>query len=435
MRADLGLPAAEGSAPAGSAVRDDGQVADLAGVAGRALEWPPTDDEPASDADLAVDVQHVVDPDGSAAAMLGKHAEIGLVGDDDGHVQVEARGEPASEWHARPAQVRGRLDKAVAAADDAGDGDADAGQPVEVGAAVRQRVEHAGKVIDDLVDGAVRPRPIHAPQAEDVPAEADHCRREGVDAQGERDSDASLGHETDLGRGTAGTAEMDVTILGRQARCHELADQVADGAAREARAGDEVGARLGSIVMQAANDRAQVRAPHALAPLAEVEPWWYAPSLCSPLSNLCETEPRARRCQVAGRGWTRRQDAERLEAGMDKVRWGVLSTARIATEKVIPGIRRSARGEVVAIASRDGDRARAAAGRARDPAQPRLVRGAAGRSGGGRGLHPAAQPPPCGVVDQGPAGRQARPVREAARADGGRCGPRWRTRRRRRAGS
>jgi predicted dehydrogenase len=46
---------------------------------------------------------------------------------------------------------------------------------------------------------------------------------------------------------------------------------------------------------------------------------------------------------------------------MDKVRWGVLSTARIATEKVIPGIRRSARGEVVAIASRDGDRARAAA--------------------------------------------------------------------------
>ena len=46
---------------------------------------------------------------------------------------------------------------------------------------------------------------------------------------------------------------------------------------------------------------------------------------------------------------------------MDKVRWGVLSTARIATEKVIPGIRRSATGEVVAIASRDVDRARAAA--------------------------------------------------------------------------
>ena len=46
---------------------------------------------------------------------------------------------------------------------------------------------------------------------------------------------------------------------------------------------------------------------------------------------------------------------------MDKVRWGVLSTARIATEKVIPGIRRSTTGEVVAIASRDAARARASA--------------------------------------------------------------------------
>jgi predicted dehydrogenase len=48
---------------------------------------------------------------------------------------------------------------------------------------------------------------------------------------------------------------------------------------------------------------------------------------------------------------------------VDKVRWGVLSTARIATEKVIPGIRRSERGEVVAIGSRGDDRARAAAAR------------------------------------------------------------------------
>jgi predicted dehydrogenase len=46
---------------------------------------------------------------------------------------------------------------------------------------------------------------------------------------------------------------------------------------------------------------------------------------------------------------------------VDKVRWGVLSTARIATEKVIPGFRRSAMGEVVAIASRDAGRARASA--------------------------------------------------------------------------
>ena len=48
---------------------------------------------------------------------------------------------------------------------------------------------------------------------------------------------------------------------------------------------------------------------------------------------------------------------------MRTVRWGVLSTASIATEKVIPGLGRADRSEVLAIASRDGERARATAGR------------------------------------------------------------------------
>ncbi len=46
---------------------------------------------------------------------------------------------------------------------------------------------------------------------------------------------------------------------------------------------------------------------------------------------------------------------------MDKVRWGVLSTARIAIEKVIPGIQRSRNGIVTAIASRNAARAALAA--------------------------------------------------------------------------
>ena len=46
---------------------------------------------------------------------------------------------------------------------------------------------------------------------------------------------------------------------------------------------------------------------------------------------------------------------------MDDLRWGVLSTARIGLEKVIPGIQRSKRGRVTAIASRDLERAQAAA--------------------------------------------------------------------------
>ena len=46
---------------------------------------------------------------------------------------------------------------------------------------------------------------------------------------------------------------------------------------------------------------------------------------------------------------------------MSKVRWGVLSTAAIATEKVIPAMQRAELCEVTAIASRDLGKARAAA--------------------------------------------------------------------------
>lgn len=46
---------------------------------------------------------------------------------------------------------------------------------------------------------------------------------------------------------------------------------------------------------------------------------------------------------------------------MKKIRWGVLGAAKIARTKVIPAIQRSAEGEVVALASRSLENARAAA--------------------------------------------------------------------------
>ena len=48
---------------------------------------------------------------------------------------------------------------------------------------------------------------------------------------------------------------------------------------------------------------------------------------------------------------------------MTTVRWGVLSTARIGVDKVIPGIRQADHAELVAIASREESTARAAADR------------------------------------------------------------------------
>jgi predicted dehydrogenase len=45
--------------------------------------------------------------------------------------------------------------------------------------------------------------------------------------------------------------------------------------------------------------------------------------------------------------------------GLSRLRWGVLSTANIARTKVVPGMRKSSRSEVVAVASRDAAAARA----------------------------------------------------------------------------
>lgn len=46
---------------------------------------------------------------------------------------------------------------------------------------------------------------------------------------------------------------------------------------------------------------------------------------------------------------------------MDKVRWGVLSTAKIGIEKVLPAMQQAERCEIIAIASNNLDKARAAA--------------------------------------------------------------------------
>ena len=48
---------------------------------------------------------------------------------------------------------------------------------------------------------------------------------------------------------------------------------------------------------------------------------------------------------------------------MSRIRWGVLGCAKIATEKVIPAMQRGQWSEVTAIASRDLEKAKTAAGR------------------------------------------------------------------------
>ena len=53
---------------------------------------------------------------------------------------------------------------------------------------------------------------------------------------------------------------------------------------------------------------------------------------------------------------------------MRKVRWGILSTSKFAVEKIIPAMEKCQCAEVTAIASRDGDKAKAVAHRLGIPA-------------------------------------------------------------------
>ena len=78
---------------------------------------------------------------------------------------------------------------------------------------------------------------------------------------------------------------------------------------------------------------------------------------------------------------------------MKKVVWGVISTAKIGRERVLPGMQKSELLEIRAIASRDEGTARRAADALGIPQRLRLVRGAARRSRDRGGLQPAAQPP------------------------------------------
>src|SRR6266550_2076541 len=68
-------------------------------------------------------------------------------------------------------------------------------------------------------------------------------------------------------------------------------------------------------------------------------------------------------CTVSGipLGFTRRRVAVIMSGMSNKVRWGVLSTAKIGVTKVIPGMQKGEWCEVTAIASRDPGKAESVA--------------------------------------------------------------------------
>ena len=97
-----------------------------------------------------------------------------------------------------------------------------------------------------------------------------------------------------------------------------------------------------------------------------------------------------------------------------KVRWGVLGVARIATQKVIPGMMKGNRCEILGIASRDLKKAEDAARELGIPkgygsyeallADPEIE----------AVYNPLPKPSPRAVDDQGSRGREARALRKAS---------------------
>ena len=139
------------------------------------------------------------------------------------------------------------------------------------------------------------------------------------------------------------------------------------------------------------------------------------------LKWLCETRTTGRPCQYGfeGAGPCRTHCAG-----------GSCPPRRSATGKVMQDREKADRCEIVAVASRT----RSSLVVLLPTSDPLLhgVRGAPPGPGRRCRLHPAAEPPACRMDDRRGRGRQACPLREAARDDSGRCGTDDRGRRRRR---
>ena len=181
----------------------------------------------------------------------------------------------------------------------------------------------------------------------DLAAQSDHGRRERIDGDLEGQHDAARRVEADDGRRSAGRAVRSGALLGDEVGRGQLTDEAADRAARQTGPRHELGPRRRAAAMQLPDDRAQVRPAHRLAALADrVEARDHGFVFLS-LKWLCHTGPPVHPVS---------RDA--AEPTMTDLRWGILSTADIARRKVIPGIQKASRCDVVAIASRDSAHAR-----------------------------------------------------------------------------
>ena len=158
-RADLGLPAADRAAAARQAVRVDRDVADLAAVAGGAGERRAVDDQAAADADLAPDEQRRRRRRRPAPRRCSASApRSASLANEIGTSSPSARARRSPSGTSRQPRFGRHRDHAVAAADDADDGDADPDDRCRRPARPRSVDGQLGQVGGDRRRRAMRPR-------------------------------------------------------------------------------------------------------------------------------------------------------------------------------------------------------------------------------------------------------------------------------------
>ena len=134
-----------------------------------------------------------------------------------------------------------------------------------------QLAREVAQVGDDVVHRELAARPVDADLVEGPATQPDDRGGDRVDQDLEAQDDGSGRDESDQRRWSARRPETDGVVLGDEPGVGELTDQRADRTPCQARGGDELGARLRSQLVQAADDGAEVGAMDRLAALAHVD--------------------------------------------------------------------------------------------------------------------------------------------------------------------
>ncbi len=254
----LGLPAPGRPAPALQPIGIDQRVPRLTGVPGGSAQGPPVHDDPGADPELAGDVDQIADAGAQPATMLRQRSEVGIVGREDGNVEVDLGGEHRRERDVAPSQVGSQVDEPVGPPGDPDDGDADARQ----GVLRRERVQERTRQLRDVLHRLLRREPAtgsrHPDPVVHVTSQAQRRDRDRVDGEVDREHRRALGPAQHQRRRTARSRPGRPATFLDQSEGRELTEQVGDGRPIEPGRRRELGTRQGPREVQSFEHRAEV---------------------------------------------------------------------------------------------------------------------------------------------------------------------------------